>query len=71
MFLKGTEIKWENVKRCYVDDLGVKLSPLDRASRIEAFRGVYLRFGDNQDAVIEAVKSLRQTQKPETDTHNV
>jgi hypothetical protein len=56
---KGTEIKWANVKRCYLDDCGVKLSPLDRVSRLEAFRGVYLRFADNEDEVVEAVKSLR------------
>lgn len=59
MLLKSSEIKWANVKRCYLDDFGVKLSPLDRVSRVEAFRGVYLRFGDNQNEVIEAVKALR------------
>ncbi len=56
---KGSEIMWANVKRCYLDDSGVKLSPLDRVSRLEAFRGVYLRFAGNKDEVIEAVKSLR------------
>lgn len=59
MLLKSSEIKWANVRRCYLDDCGVKLSPLDRTSRVEAFRGVYLRFGDNQDEVIKIVKSLR------------
>lgn len=59
MLLKGSEIKWSNVKRCYVDNFGVKLSPLDRVSRVEAFRGVYLRFGDNENEVIETVKSLK------------
>lgn len=59
MLLKSSEIKWASVKRCYTDGLGVKLSPLDRISRVEAFRGVYLRFGDNEDEVIDAVKSLR------------
>jgi hypothetical protein len=54
-----TEIQWENVKRCYLDDLGVKLSPFGRLSRLEAFRGVYLRFAGNQEQVIEAVRSLR------------
>lgn len=57
--LKQSEIKWADVRRCYVDDMGVKLSPLDRQSRLEAFRGVYLRFADNEAGVIEAVKSLR------------
>lgn len=55
-----TQIEWKDVKRCYLDDLGIKLSPLIRKSRLEAYRGVYLRFGpDNKDKIIEIVKSLR------------
>ena len=59
MLLKSAEIKWTKVKRCYLDDYGVKLSPLGRASRLEAFRGVYLRFANNENEVIETVKALR------------
>lgn len=59
MLLKGSEIGWENVRRVYLDDLGIKLSPLRRVSRLEAFRGVYLRFDGNRDQVIETVQSLR------------
>ena len=59
MLLKSAEIKWADVRRCYLDDQGVKLSPLDRTSRLEAFRGVYLRFAGNEREVIETVKSLR------------
>lgn len=60
--IKVSEIRWENVRRCYVDAGGVKLSPLDRATRLEAFRGVYLRFGGNEENVIEAVRSMRAKQ---------
>lgn len=59
MLLNRTEIKWTDVKRCYLDDYGVKLSPLDRVSRLEAFRGVYLRFNGNESQVIETVKLMR------------
>lgn len=59
MLLKSAEIRWADVKRCYLDDQGVKLSPLDRVSRLEAFRGVYLRFAGNEREVVETVKSLR------------
>lgn len=59
MLMKSSEIKWVDVKRCYLDGSGVKLSPLDRVSRLEAFRGVYLRYADNESEVIEIVKSLR------------
>lgn len=60
--VKFSEIKWKNVKSCYLDDLGIKLSPLKHQSRLEAFRGVYLRFGNNRNEVIEAVKSMRAKQ---------
>lgn len=54
-----TEIQWSKVRHCYLDDLGVKLSPLPRPTRLEAYRGVYLRFHNNKDQVIDAVRSLR------------
>lgn len=60
MLFKKAVISWSNVKRCYVDDTGVKLSPLDRATRLEAFRGVYLRFCNNEEQVVNTVKSLRE-----------
>jgi hypothetical protein len=56
---KRTTIQWSQVRRCYLDDEGVKLSPLAQASRLEAFRGVYLRFNNNRDEVVESVKRLR------------
>lgn len=62
MLMKSSEIKWADVKRYYLDNSGVKLSPLDRVSRLEAFRGVYLRFGDNEPEVIETVKAMKARQ---------
>ena len=61
--LKSTSVEWEKIRCCYLDDCGVKLSTLDSPSRLEAFRGLYLRFGDdkaNREQVIEAVRSLRR-----------
>jgi hypothetical protein len=52
-------IAWKDVRKCYLDDFGVKLSPLRIQSRLEAYRGVYLRFGDKRKEVIEAVERLR------------
>lgn len=54
-------IRWEHVRRCYLDDFGVKLSPLHKRTRLEPYRGVYLRFGHNKDQVIDTVRSLRGT----------
>ncbi len=52
-------IRWADVKKYYLDDRGVKLSPLSQAGRLEAYRGVYLRFGGNKDEVIETVRRMR------------
>jgi hypothetical protein len=51
-------IAWKDVKRVYMDDDGIKLSPLDRRTRLEAYRGVYVRFGDRRDEVLEAARRL-------------
>jgi hypothetical protein len=59
-FLSVSQIEWRNVRKCYLAADGVKLSPLRRQTRLEAFRGVFLRFGDgNRDEIIEKVKELR------------
>lgn len=50
---------WKDVKKCYVTDDGVKVSPLPRASRLEAYRGVYLLFGDHKQEVLDAVARLK------------
>ena len=61
------EIRWADVRRAYLTDEGVKLSPLRaKNSRFEALRGVYLRFDDgNREAVIAAIRQLL----PREDAH--
>ena len=54
-----TYIEWSRVKKYYTDGLGIKLSPLNTQGRLTAFRGVYLRFGDRKDEVIEVVRRMR------------
>jgi len=46
---------WSAVKRVVSDELGVKLSPLARPSRLEAYRGIYCWFADNADEVMEFI----------------
>jgi len=61
--LRRERIEWSSVKACYLDESGVKLSPLGYPTRLEAFRGVYLRFADdNAETVIAAVRKLREQQ---------
>lgn len=45
-----TRILWTEVKRAVVTPVGIKLSPLDETTRLSPFRGVFLRFG-NEDRV--------------------
>lgn len=54
-----TYIEWKRVKKFYVDDGGIKLSPLPRSGRLEAYRGVYLRFGGRREEVEAAVRRMR------------
>lgn len=54
-----TTIRWDRVKKYYLDDRGIKLSPLPTQGRLETYRGVYLRFGGNRDEVIEVVRRIR------------
>ena len=46
---------WNQVRRVLRDDLGVKLSPLPRPSRLDAFRGIYLWFEGNAEEVLAAI----------------
>jgi hypothetical protein len=55
---KRATIEWTKVKKCYLDEYGIKLSPLSVPGRLESYRGLYLRFGDNRDEVISTVRRL-------------
>ena len=57
--LSWRRIAWSDVRRTAVLEDGVKLSPLTRPSRLEATRGVFLRFHGNRDAVLAAVERFR------------
>ncbi len=46
---------WRQVRRVLRDNLGVKLSPLPRPSRLDAFRGIYLWFEGNAEEVLAAI----------------
>lgn len=55
-----TALEWSRVRR--VIDLGdaVRLSPLAKASRLDEFRGVLLRFNGNRDEVFARINEFRQ-----------
>lgn len=57
-------IEWPNVKTVMEMPDGVKLSPLggNGTSRLEAFRGVFLRFENNRDEVLAKIRSHTEEQ---------
>jgi len=48
-------LQWPSVRRVVRDTSGVKLSPLPRPSRLEAYRGIYLWFSANEPEVMAAI----------------
>ncbi len=57
-FLTRRVIAWSSVRRAYLFADGVKLSPLERRSRRDAFRGVFLRFGADEVAVLGRLAAI-------------
>jgi hypothetical protein len=49
-------ITWEEVKRVIPDPQGVKLTPLTTDGKLSPFRGVYLRFGEKRDEVMQTIE---------------
>jgi hypothetical protein len=48
-------MRWDEVRRVSVAKGGVHLSPFERPSRLDSFRGILLRFAGNRDEVIRFV----------------
>jgi hypothetical protein len=56
-FVATREREWSAFRSFYVDKNGVLLSPFAKPSRLENFRGVYVRFSRNKDQVVDFVRS--------------
>lgn len=54
---------WSDFRSCYVDKNGVLLSPFAKPSRLENFRGTYVRFGANRSEVVDFIKSKITTEQ--------
>ncbi len=50
---------WKEVKRVLETEDGVKLSPLDAGSRLNSFRGVFLRASHNKQEIIDRISYWR------------
>ncbi len=56
-FFNTKEKEWSTFRSFYVDKNGVLLSPFERPSRLENFRGLYVKFNENREEVVDFVKS--------------
>ncbi|MGB8656878.1 MAG: hypothetical protein WCE90_03725 [Candidatus Zixiibacteriota bacterium] len=56
-FFSTREKEWSLFRSFYVDKNGILLSPFEKPSRLENFRGLYLRFDQNKDEVVDFVRS--------------
>lgn len=62
--------KWSQYRSYYPDKNGVLLSPFVRPTRLENFRGLYIKFWHNRDEVVAFVKEQiekTRAQEPGTD----
>ncbi len=49
--------EWSQFRSYYPDKNGVLLSPFGRRTRLENFRGLYIKFAGNHEQVMEIVRS--------------
>lgn len=54
--MQTLEKKWSQYRSYYPDKNGVLLSPFGRPSRLENFRGIYIKFWNNKEEVMAIVK---------------
>ena len=55
-FLYNRQRPWDQCKSFYPDRFGVLVSPFAFRTRLENFRGVYLRFAENKEEVLDFCK---------------
>lgn len=48
--------EWKDIRSYYPDKNGVLLSPFSRETRLENYRGLYLRFNRNKEEVLTFLK---------------
>lgn len=47
---------WERFKGFYYDKNGVQLTPFTYPSRLDSYRGLFLKFGNNKKEIIDFIK---------------
>lgn len=62
-FLYTRRKSWSECKSLHLDKNGVLVSPFTFVTRLENFRGVYLRFDGNKDEVLAFLKAHMKSEK--------
>lgn len=57
--------KWQMFRSYYNDENGILLSPFRRPSRLENYRGLYVRFGSHKQKITELIKYYMESKKEE------
>lgn len=56
--LGGTrKVRWSSVRHLYVHPTGVHLSPFDRPSPLDPFRGAFVLYGRDRERVLAAIRA--------------
>lgn len=58
--LRKSSRQWNSFKSYYPDRNGVLLSPFSSPTRLENFRGVYIRFENNRSEVVDFIEKKIQ-----------
>jgi len=61
LFRKSSR-QWDSFKSYYPDRNGVLLSPFSSPTRLENFRGIYIRFENNRSEVVEFIQKKIKNQ---------
>ena len=48
--------KWSHFKSYYIDNKGILLSPFAKPTRLENYRGLYVRYGKEKERVIAEIE---------------
>lgn len=66
IFIINIEKKWSNLRSYYTDKRGVLISPFTRPSRLETFRGIYLRFDqEKREEILSLIDTYISSQQQE------
>ncbi|MBN1150260.1 hypothetical protein JXA84_03445 [candidate division WOR-3 bacterium] len=56
--------EWKQLRSFYTDKNGILLSPFSRPSRLETFRGIYIRFaGGDRERIIQSINDKLTTDR--------